>query len=90
MTREAMAPPPASTQRYASGLIAGESLCGLVVAAFRNAERARGHAILPAGFVNPPAAFTLGMFLFLALLLIRLPLRNAGKPEEPAPPTAIL
>ena len=31
----------------ASGLIAGEALCGLVVAGFRAAEKIQGHAILP-------------------------------------------
>ena len=31
----------------ASGLIAGEALCGLVVAGFRAAEKSKGHAILP-------------------------------------------
>ena len=31
----------------AAGLIAGEALCGLLVAGFRAAEKSKGHAILP-------------------------------------------
>jgi hypothetical protein len=29
-------------------------------------------------------------FVVLALVMIRVPLANAGKPDEPAPPTAIM
>ena len=67
----------------ASGLIAGEALCGLVIAAIW-----RG---------NTPVVFTsphwIGMVIAAAaviLVMIKLPLANAGRPEDPAPPTAIM
>ncbi|HUB80081.1 MAG TPA: oligopeptide transporter, OPT family [Bryobacteraceae bacterium] len=76
----------------ASGLIAGEALCGLVVAGFRAAEKAKG----PGGKILPDATWagtswlSLIVLIGLAVLMIRLPLRNAGRPDEPAPPTAIM
>jgi uncharacterized oligopeptide transporter (OPT) family protein len=74
----------------ASGLIAGEALCGLVVAGFRAAEKSKGHTILPdATWAGTPWLAIL-VLAGLALLMIRLPLRNAGSPDEPAPPTAIM
>jgi putative OPT family oligopeptide transporter len=76
----------------ASGLIAGEALCGLVVAGFRAAEKAKG----PNDHILPDATWvganwlSLVVLIGLAVLMIRLPLRNAGHPDEPAPPTAIM
>jgi len=69
----------------ASGLIAGEALCGILVAVFVVFK-----IPLPQIFAHPPiilAAIVLGL---LALLMIRLPIANAGSPDEPAPPTAIM
>ncbi len=74
----------------ASGLIAGEALCGLVIAAFRGVEKSRGTKILPEIFANPPLWIGAVVFVMLAVLMIRLPLANAGRPDEPAPPTAIM
>jgi putative OPT family oligopeptide transporter len=74
----------------ASGLIAGEALCGLVVAAFRGVEKSKGHAILPEIFARPSDWIGLIVFILIAILMIRLPLANAGSPDEPAPPTAIM
>jgi putative OPT family oligopeptide transporter len=74
----------------ASGLIAGEALCGLVVAAFRGLEKSRGHAILPEIFAKPSDWIGLVVFILIAILMVRLPLANAGSPDEPAPPTAIM
>jgi putative OPT family oligopeptide transporter len=69
----------------ASGLIAGEALAGLVVATFQFFEWR-----VPTIFKTP---WTLGGFivlLALGLLMVRLPLANAGSPDEPAPPAAIM
>ena len=74
----------------ASGLIAGEALCGLVVAGFRAAEKTKGHAILPDATWDGTAWLSILVLIALAVLMIRLPLRNAGSPDEPAPPTAIM
>ena len=70
----------------ASGLIAGEALMGLVVAMF-----AVGGIFLFnvfSFFQNP--AFTIGfiVIILVALYLIFVPLRNAGSPDQPAPPAA--
>ena len=78
----------------ASGLIAGEALCGLVVAGFRAAEKNRGkpaHKSHPAGLDWAGTNWlALVVLVALAVLMIRLPLKNAGRPDEPAPPTAIM
>ena len=69
----------------ASGLIAGESLMGLVVATFRFFEWP-----LPRIFENPSYLFGSLIILLLGVLLIRLPLANAGSPDEPAPPAVMM
>ena len=74
----------------ASGLIAGEALCGLVVAGFRAWEKNRGHKILPDWTWAGTNWLSILVLIALAALMIRLPLRNAGSPDEPAPPTAIM
>jgi hypothetical protein len=74
----------------ASGLIAGEALCGLVVAGFRAAEKSKGHAILPDFTWAGTAILSVFVLIAIAVLMIRLPIANAGSPDEPAPPTAIM
>ena len=74
----------------ASGLIAGEALCGLVVAGFRAWEKSKGHKILPDLTWSGTDWLSILVLIALAALMIRLPLRNAGSPDEPAPPTAIM
>jgi len=74
----------------ASGLIAGEALCGLVVAGFRAVEKNQGHKILPDWTWGGTDWLSVLVLIALAILMIRLPLRNAGNPDEPAPPTAIM
>ena len=74
----------------ASGLIAGEALCGLLVAGFRAAEKTQGHKILPDATWPGTGWLSIVVLIALALLMVRLPLRNAGRPDEPAPPTAIM
>ncbi|MDE3168213.1 MAG: oligopeptide transporter, OPT family, partial [Acidobacteriota bacterium] len=74
----------------ASGLIAGEALCGLVVAGFRAAEKSQGKTILPDATWSGTPWLSILILVGLAALMIRLPLANAGRPDEPAPPTAIM
>ena len=77
----------------ASGLIAGEALCGIAVA-----------AVLARKLAHDPHAkaqlyqFAIGNHLITAVIalailvavMIFVPLANAGRPEDPAPPTAIM
>jgi putative OPT family oligopeptide transporter len=74
----------------ASGLIAGEALCGLIVAGFRAAEKSQGHAILPDATWPGTGLLSILVLIAIAILMIRGPLANAGSPDEPAPPTAIM
>jgi putative OPT family oligopeptide transporter len=69
----------------ASGLIAGEALVGLVTATFNFFE---WH--IPEIFPQPSYVVGLGVMALLAWVLVRVPLANAGRPDEPAPPTAIV
>src|SRR4029078_5026885 len=62
----------------ASGLIAGEALCGLVVAGFRAAEKSHGHAILPDATWPGTDWLSILVLVGIAVLMIRLPLHNAG------------
>jgi putative OPT family oligopeptide transporter len=69
----------------ASGLIAGEALIMLVFAAlaFFNIK-------LYSIFENPSFLTSMGMFIVIAWILVQIPVKNAGSPDEPAPPTAIM
>jgi len=75
----------------AAGLIAGEALIGLLFAALAfgsvNYETFLGKlsSFFPLGFW-----FALLVLLFLAWLLVQVPLWNAGAPDEPAPPSAVM
>jgi putative OPT family oligopeptide transporter len=69
----------------ASGLIAGEALCGLVIAGLVGS----GHSVTLFGW-TPPLWTALAALLLLTVVLVRVPLANAGSPDEPAPPTAIM
>ena len=69
----------------ASGLIAGEALAGLVVATFNFEEWP-----LPAIFKEPSYLTGLIFLAMIAYALIRVPLANAGDPNEPAPPVAMM
>jgi hypothetical protein len=66
-------------------LIAGEALMGLVVATFRFFEWP-----LPELMARPSFLAGLAVLALLAFQLIRTPLANAGRPDEPAPPAAIV
>ena len=69
----------------ASGLIAGEALTGLLIALFVLRD-----IHLPVIFANPPVLLGFGVLAILAIYMIQTPLRNAGNPDDPAPPTAIM
>ena len=69
----------------ASGFIAGEALMGIVIAVFKFKQ---WH--LPVIFQHPSVFSGFIMLVILAIVMIRVPLANAGDPDEPAPPTAIM
>jgi putative OPT family oligopeptide transporter len=69
----------------ASGFIAGEALMGIVIAIFRYKEWP-----LPVIFQHPNVANGFIVLVILAIVMVRVPLANAGSPDEPAPPTAIM
>jgi len=69
----------------ASGLIAGEALCGLVIAGLVGS----GKDVTLAHWTAPLWA-ALAALVVLVIAMIRVPLANAGSPDEPAPPTAIM
>ena len=68
-----------------SGMIAGEGLMGLVVAAFALLEIG-----LPEFFKEPSYFVGVGVLALMAINMISTPIRNAGHPDEPAPPTAMM
>jgi putative OPT family oligopeptide transporter len=88
----------------ASGLIAGESVFGLIWAAFIATGLAASQSsalqtiegwarrITAAQFFEHPSYLVGGMIVLigLAALMIWLPLTSAGDPNEPAPPTAMM
>jgi len=73
----------------ASGMIAGEALCGLVIAGLVGS----GHDVTLVKWAADslgPMLLALMALVILALTMIFVPLANAGRPEDPAPPTAIM
>jgi putative OPT family oligopeptide transporter len=73
----------------ASGLIAGEALCGLAIAGLVGS----GHDVTLVKW-NPdslmPMVLAFVALVILAIVMVLVPLANAGRPEDPAPPTAIM
>jgi hypothetical protein len=69
----------------ASGLIAGEALAGLVTGWFNYK-----YGSLPQFTADPSYWGGVIVMLLLAALMIKMPLANAGDPNEPAPPAAIM
>ncbi len=77
----------------ASGLIAGEALCGLGVAAViarRLAHDPHANTSLAHLAIGDSAAAPLIALAALVAVMVLVPLANAGRPDEPAPPTAIM
>lgn len=73
----------------ASGLIAGEALIGLVIAAVIGFKSDNRFPVIP-GMENIAPYLAIVVFAILAFYMIRTPIKNAGSPDEPAPPTAIM
>jgi putative OPT family oligopeptide transporter len=69
----------------ASGLIAGEALCGLVIAGIVGSN----HQLWHIGIGDIAVSGLVGMAV-LIFVMMKVPLSNAGSPDEPAPPTAIM
>ncbi len=69
----------------ASGMIAGEALAGIVTATFNFMKWP-----LPQIFADPSYVIGVVFMALIAVVLIWVPLRNAGDPNEPAPPVAIM
>jgi len=69
----------------ASGLIAGEALMGLIVATLRFFDIGLPHILEEGSYL-----IGLAVLAILGLVLIRLPHNNAGRPEDPAPPAAMM
>jgi putative OPT family oligopeptide transporter len=79
----------------ASGLIAGEALMGLLTSGLAIAginvatvfQGAEGHENY---FNHPSYLIGVGVIGLITFLLVKIPLDNAGDPNEPAPPTAMM
>jgi putative OPT family oligopeptide transporter len=70
----------------ASGLIAGEALMGLVIAIFAAFNIFLYNYF--SFFKNPTFYISFIILAIIAYVLTQIPLKNAGKPDEPAPPAA--
>ncbi len=75
----------------AAGLIAGEALIGLLFAALAVAN-IKYDVWLPgiSGLFPMPFGVSLLVFVVIGWVLIRTPLANAGRADEPAPPSAMV
>ncbi len=68
----------------AAGLIAGEALTGLAFAPFKIANINITQNI----YSNPSLVIGIAIIVLVAIGMIQIPVKNAGSPDEPAPPTA--
>jgi putative OPT family oligopeptide transporter len=69
----------------ASGLVAGEALCGLVIAGLVGSGRD-----VTLVHWKAPISAALAALVALIAVMVRVPLSNAGSRDEPAPSTAIM
>ena len=67
----------------ASGFIAGEALMGLVFALFYFMD-----LTIPEIFKEPSFLVSILVLVIIGYVLVNVPIKNAGRPDEPAPPTA--
>jgi putative OPT family oligopeptide transporter len=75
----------------AAGLIAGEALIGLLFAGFAVGNIKYGDWFPNAlSFLPFPFWFSLLVFGVLGWILVKIPVNNAGAPDEPAPPSAVM
>jgi len=72
----------------ASGLIAGEAILGLVWAGMQFTPKAFLDKLQV--FEHPSYLLGIAVLLGLGFLMVQAPLRAAGSPDEPAPPTAMM
>ena len=70
----------------ASGLIAGEALTGLAFAPLKIANIDFKQKL----YEHPHFLVWMAVIILIGFIMVRIPLRNAGKPDEPAPPSAIV
>jgi len=69
----------------ASGLIAGEALTGLIIATFKFFD-----LNIYQFFKEPSYLIGFAVIAALGLMMIYLPLSKSGRPEDPAPPAAMM
>jgi putative OPT family oligopeptide transporter len=75
----------------AAGLIAGEALIGLLFAGLAVADIDYGNWLRNTfGFEPLKFYISLLVFALIGWILVQIPLRNAGSPDEPAPPSAVM
>jgi putative OPT family oligopeptide transporter len=79
----------------ASGLIAGEALMGLVTSGLAIADINLATLFQGSGgrenyFNHPSYLLGVGVIGLITYLLVNVPLKNAGDPNEPAPPAAMM
>jgi putative OPT family oligopeptide transporter len=74
----------------ASGLIAGEALTGLVIAYFKFKDKMVPDLAQMLFSTESSYLFGLAVMALLGLMMVRLPLSKAGRPEDPAPPAAMM
>jgi hypothetical protein len=70
----------------ASGMIAGEALMGLVTSGYVLIT----NGALPQVFKEPSYLIGLAVMALLGFVLVRTSISNAGRPEDPAPPVAMM
>ncbi len=73
----------------AAGLIAGEALIGLLFAALAFGNVNYAAVLVKSGSVLG-FWFAVLVLILLGWLLVQIPLRHAGAPDEPAPPSAVM
>jgi putative OPT family oligopeptide transporter len=69
----------------ASGMIAGEALAGIVTATFKFQRWP-----IPEVFHDPSYLLGVVFLVLIGYVLVKVPLANAGDPNEPAPPSAMM
>jgi putative OPT family oligopeptide transporter len=69
----------------ASGFIAGEALVGLITSGITLLDWP-----MPVILKQPSYLAGVAVMALLALVMVKIPLSNAGSPDEPAPPTAMM
>jgi putative OPT family oligopeptide transporter len=75
----------------AAGLIAGEALTGLLRALWKFLFLQKAlKTDIPVIFKNPSYIGGIAVLALIAFYLIAVPLRNAGAPDEPPPPSAVI